>query len=91
LRRLEGRPAPQAVAAERGGFVLQPVPHVRARGLEGPGQAVRAWLQQHKQRVKREGGGRLMGCPLPSKSPWLNPMAPRGAMASGRLWRPHAS
>ena len=38
---------------------------------------VRKWLKAHNQRVKREGGCRLIACPLPSKSPWLNPIEPR--------------
>ncbi len=41
-------------------------------------QMVRTWLKAHKQRVKRAGGCRLIVCPLPSKSPWLHPIAPRG-------------
>jgi transposase len=37
-------------------------------------QAVRQWLREHNQQVKREGHGlRIVRCPLPSKSPWLNP------------------
>jgi hypothetical protein len=40
-------------------------------------QAVRAWLQAHKQRVKQEGGCRTVGCPLPSKSPWRNRIEPK--------------
>jgi hypothetical protein len=40
--------------------------------------AVRHWLRQHHQRVKQRGGGvRIVVCPLPSKSPWLNPIAPK--------------
>jgi transposase len=38
---------------------------------------VRQWLKTHNQRVKRTGGCRLIVCPLPSKSPWLNPIEPR--------------
>jgi len=38
---------------------------------------VRKWLKAHNQRVKRAGGCRLIVCPLPSKSPWLNPIEPR--------------
>ena len=38
---------------------------------------VRKWLKAHNQRVKRAGGGRLIVCQLPSKSPWLNPIEPR--------------
>jgi hypothetical protein len=37
---------------------------------------VRTWIRQHNQRVKREGGVRLLPCRLPVKSPWLNPMEP---------------
>jgi transposase len=38
-------------------------------------QAVRQWLRAHNQRVKREGQGiRIVPCPLPVKSPWLNPL-----------------
>jgi hypothetical protein len=38
---------------------------------------VRTWIRQHNQRVKREGGIRLLTCRLPIKSPWLNPIEPR--------------
>ena len=38
-------------------------------------QAVRQWLREHNQQVKREGQGiRIVRCPLPIKSPWLNPL-----------------
>jgi hypothetical protein len=39
-------------------------------------QAVRAWLKAHNRRVKRDGGCRIVVCPLPSKSPWLNRIEP---------------
>jgi DDE superfamily endonuclease len=43
-------------------------------------RAVRAWLQQHNRRVKAAGRGcRLLVCRLPSRSPWLNPIEPKGA------------
>jgi len=38
---------------------------------------VRTWLKAHHQRATHEGGGRLLVCQLPSKSPWLNPIEPR--------------
>jgi hypothetical protein len=38
---------------------------------------VRAWIKAHNHRVKTEGGVRIVTCPLPSKSPWLNPIEPR--------------
>jgi len=40
-------------------------------------QAVRAWLKAHNRRVKRDGGCRVVVCPLPSKSPWLNRLEPK--------------
>ena len=40
-------------------------------------QAVRAWLKAHKRRVKRDGGCRVVVCPLPIKSPWLNRIEPK--------------
>jgi transposase len=41
-------------------------------------QAVRRWLRQHNQQVKRGTlGVRLVVCRLPSKSPWLNPIEPK--------------
>jgi transposase len=40
-------------------------------------QAVRAWLKAHNRCVKREGGCRVVVCPLPIKSPWLNRIEPK--------------
>ena len=41
-------------------------------------QAVRHWIRQHNQQVKRGATGvRIVVCPLPSKSPWLNPIEPK--------------
>jgi hypothetical protein len=38
-------------------------------------QAVRLWIREHNQQVKREGQGiRIVSCSLPIKSPWLNPL-----------------
>lgn len=38
-------------------------------------QMVRTWLRSHNRTVKQTGEGvRLLSCPLPSKSPWLNPI-----------------
>ena len=40
--------------------------------------AVRRWLRQHHQQVKRGAVGvRFVVCQLPSKSPWLNPIEPK--------------
>jgi hypothetical protein len=42
-------------------------------------QAVRQWLREHNRQVKRQGQGvRIVSCPLPSKSPWLNPLEAPG-------------
>jgi hypothetical protein len=38
--------------------------------------AVRAWRKAHNRRVKRDGGCRIVVCPWPSKSPWLNRIEP---------------
>jgi DDE superfamily endonuclease len=38
---------------------------------------VRTWVRAHNQRVKWDGGVRLLTCRLPVKSPWLNPIEPR--------------
>ena len=35
----------------------------------------KAWLREHNRAVKRNGEGvRILPCPLPVKSPWLNPI-----------------
>ena len=47
---------------------------------------VRAWIGQHNRQVKRCGGLRLLVCPLPKKSPWLNNIEPSGCMASAWSW-----
>jgi hypothetical protein len=40
---------------------------------------VRHGLRQHNQQVKRWAEGvRIVVCPLPSNSPWLNPIEPQG-------------
>ncbi|WP_423816328.1 transposase [Salinibacter ruber] len=38
---------------------------------------VQNWIHEHNERVKREGGVRILACELPSKSPWLNPIEPK--------------
>jgi hypothetical protein len=39
---------------------------------------VRTWLHAHNQQVKASGqGARILVCPLPTKSPWLNPIEPK--------------
>lgn len=38
---------------------------------------VQHWIQDHNEKVKKEGGVRILACELPSKSPWLNPIEPK--------------
>ncbi len=41
-------------------------------------KAVRGWIRAHNRQAKATGQGvRLVVCPLPSKSPWLNPIEPK--------------
>ena len=42
-------------------------------------KAVRTWLREHNRQVKagKKAGVRLVVCPLPTKSPWLNPIEPK--------------
>jgi len=48
-------------------------------------KAVRTWIREHNRAVKREGTGvRIVVCPLPSKSPWLNPIEPK--WMHGKRW-----
>ena len=50
---------------------------------------VRDWLRDHNRRVRRSGTGvRIVGCPLPSKSPWLNPIEPKWGHAKRRVVEP---
>jgi transposase len=49
---------------------------------------VRSWIQAHNRRVKREGGVRILVCPLPVKAPWLNPIEPRWAHGKRAIVEP---
>ena len=41
-------------------------------------EKVRNWLHEHNRQVKATGKGvRIVGCLLPGKSPWLNPIEPK--------------
>jgi DDE superfamily endonuclease len=54
--------------------------HVRRR--------VRAWIQAHNRKAKREGGVRIVACFLPVKSPWLNPIEPKWAHGKKAIVEP---
>jgi hypothetical protein len=52
-------------------------------------QIVRTWLRQHNRQVKQSGHGvRLVVCYLPTKSPWLNPIAPKWLHGKKRVAEP---
>lgn len=50
---------------------------------------VKGWLRAHNQQVKRTGQGvRLIVCPLPIKSPWLNPIEPKWLHSKRKVLEP---
>lgn len=52
-------------------------------------QAVRSWIQEHNRQVKAAGQGvRILVCPLPVKSPWLNPIEPKWLHGKRRVVEP---
>jgi hypothetical protein len=95
LRFVEGRPVSQVteeflawacdrLAAERKRALLlvwdNASWHVSGR--------VRAWIGAHNHRVKAEGGVRIVSCPLPVKSPWLNRIEPKWAHGKRAIVEP---
>jgi hypothetical protein len=52
-------------------------------------QAVRQWIRAHNQQVNREGqGSRIVRCPLPIKSPCLNPLEAHGVHGNRAVVEP---
>ncbi len=51
-------------------------------------QEVRQWIRAHNQRVKRDGGVRIVNCLLPVKSPWLNPIEAHWVHGKRRVVEP---
>jgi len=50
---------------------------------------VRGWVAAHNRAVKRgEAAGRIVVCPLPSKSPWLNPIEAKWVHGKRRVVEP---
>jgi hypothetical protein len=50
---------------------------------------VRTWIRAHNQHVRATGRGvRLVPCPLPTKSPWLNPIEPKWAHGKRNVVEP---
>lgn len=51
--------------------------------------AVRAWIRAHNRQVKAQKTGvRILACPLPIKSPWLNPIEPRWIHTKRKIVEP---
>ena len=47
---------------------------------------VRSWIGTHNRKVKRGGRGvRIVGCLLPKRSPWLNPIEPKWVHGKRRV------
>lgn len=52
-------------------------------------KVVRGWIRDHNRQVKQTGEGiRILVCPLPSKSPWLNPIEPLWVHTKRRVVEP---
>jgi hypothetical protein len=52
-------------------------------------RAVRTWIREHNRQVKADQQPvRLIVCPLPIKSPWLNPIEPRWRHTRRRVVEP---
>ena len=100
LRFVQGRPISGVTTA----FLSWSCDQLAARGQEALllvwdnaswhlSQEVKAWIREHNRQVKGEGAGvRILPCPLPTKSPWLNPIEPHWVpcQASGGGARPAA-
>jgi transposase len=52
-------------------------------------KTVRLWIKEHNRAVKRgEARVRIVVCPLPTKSPWLNPIEPKWVHGKRRIVEP---
>jgi transposase len=50
---------------------------------------VRGWIASHNREVKKSGSGvRIIGCLLPKKSPWLNPIEPKWVHGKRKVVEP---
>ncbi len=50
---------------------------------------MRTWITGHNQRVRAHGDGvRIVPCPLPIKSPWLNPIEPKWVHSKRKVVEP---
>jgi transposase len=95
LRFVTGRPVRQ-VTCDYLAWIAERLAHDGKRGVVliwdnaswHLSEIVRQWLKAHNQRVKREGGCRLIVCQLPIKSPWLNPIEPRWVHGKRAIMEP---
>ncbi len=52
-------------------------------------RTVQDWIRQHNREVSQAGQGvRIFVCPLPTKSPWLNPIEPKWVHGKRRIVEP---
>lgn len=55
-------------------------------------KTVKRWIAEHNRQVKASGAGvRIWVCPLPIKSPWLNPIEPKWVHGKRRVVEPEGS
>jgi hypothetical protein len=55
-------------------------------------QMVRSWIREHNRQVKQSGQGvRILVCPLPVKSPWLNPIEPKWVHGKRQVAEPEGT
>ena len=79
LRFVSGRPASQ-VTEDFLGWVCQQLAGEGKKALQliwnnaswHISGRVRGWIRAHNRLVKKEGGVRIISCPLPVNAPWLN-------------------
>ena len=95
LRLVDGRPVravtPQVLAWLTAGWAAEGTTALRLgwdKASWHVSQAVRAWLKAHNRRVQQEGGCRIVVCALPSQSPWLNRIAPKGVHGQRAIAEP---
>jgi transposase len=96
LRFLDGRPVSAVTAA----FLEWCCQEAAARGRRALrlvwdnaswhiSKEVQAWVRAHNRQVKASGQGvRLVACPLPIKSPWLNPIEPKWVHTKRKVVEP---
>jgi hypothetical protein len=94
-RFVHGRPVSQVTGDDRAGVAQRLVPDGKQAwrliwdNASWPlRNRVRTWLKPPHQCAKPAGGGRLLVGHLPSKSPWLHPIDPRGVHGTRAIVEP---